>query len=166
MVNLTEDEYHALSPEERAISNLMYVVEYENANMYGSRVVNVADPEQNSDAATKGYVDRRVSEVYVPTRTSELVNDSGFLSSHQSLSGYYTKTQVDEISGNLAGRPAARLSVPESGIQQDLSVLNIVKVTRQKYRQMEEDGNVLSDRLYIVEAEDDGIIFGGNSFTC
>ena len=31
----------------------------------------------------------------IPTKTSQLTNDSGFLTSHQSLSNYYTKTQVD-----------------------------------------------------------------------
>jgi len=35
----------------------MYVVSYEHDNAYGSRITNVADPEQNSDAATKNYVD-------------------------------------------------------------------------------------------------------------
>ena len=55
--NVTEDEYHTLTTEERAISNMLYVVEYENLNLYGEKITNVADPEQNSDAATKNYVD-------------------------------------------------------------------------------------------------------------
>ena len=29
----------------------------------------------------------------IPTKTSDLQNDSGFLTSHQSLSNYYTKTE-------------------------------------------------------------------------
>lgn len=33
----------------------------------------------------------------VPTKTSDLTNDSGFLTSHQSLSNYYTKDQVDSF---------------------------------------------------------------------
>lgn len=31
----------------------------------------------------------------IPTKTSQLQNDSGFLTQHQSLTGYYTKTQTD-----------------------------------------------------------------------
>ena len=31
----------------------------------------------------------------MPTKTSQLENDSGFLTSHQSLDNYYTKTEVD-----------------------------------------------------------------------
>ena len=33
----------------------------------------------------------------MPTKTSQLTNDSGFLSAHQSLSNYYTKQQTDDI---------------------------------------------------------------------
>lgn len=60
---LTEDEYHALTTEERNISNMLYVVEYENDNMYGKRVVNVAEPELSSDASTKNYVDTLVKQL-------------------------------------------------------------------------------------------------------
>ena len=31
----------------------------------------------------------------IPTKTSQLTNDSGYLTEHQSLDNYYTKTQVD-----------------------------------------------------------------------
>ena len=33
----------------------------------------------------------------MPTKTSELDNDSGFLTAHQSLTDYYTKQQTDDI---------------------------------------------------------------------
>ena len=33
----------------------------------------------------------------MPTKTSDLVNDSGYLTAHQSLSNYYTKQQTDDI---------------------------------------------------------------------
>lgn len=32
----------------------------------------------------------------MPTKTSDLVNDSGFLTAHQSLSDYYTKEETDQ----------------------------------------------------------------------
>lgn len=40
----------------------------------------------------------------MPTKTSELTNDSGFLTAHQSLSDYYTKEQTDDI---IAGKQDA-----------------------------------------------------------
>lgn len=42
---------------------MLYVVEYENDNMYGKRVVNVAEPELSSDASTKNYVDTLVKQL-------------------------------------------------------------------------------------------------------
>lgn len=39
--------------------------------------------------------------VAVPTKTSELNNDSGFLTTHQSLANYYTKAEIDSIVGNI-----------------------------------------------------------------
>ena len=35
--------------------------------------------------------------VSVPTKTSQLTNDSGFLTSHQSLASYYNKTEVNSL---------------------------------------------------------------------
>lgn len=37
----------------------------------------------------------------IPTKTSELLNDVPFLTTHQSLEDYYTKTEVDELIYNL-----------------------------------------------------------------
>lgn len=72
------------------------------------------------------------------------------------------------VDSQMFSKSVVKLTIPESGTSQDLSVLNIVKVTKPRYQQMEQSGAILSDHLYIVEAEDDddGIIFGGNSFTC
>lgn len=41
-----------------------------------------------------------------------------------------------------------------------------MKLTQSRYDQMQQDGSILSDYLYIVQQDDNGIIFGGNSFTC
>lgn len=37
----------------------------------------------------------------VPTNVSAFTNDAGYLTQHQSLSNYYTKTEVDEMIGNI-----------------------------------------------------------------
>ena len=79
-------------------------------------MTNLGSPIDDSDAATKQYVDSKTSSIKVPTKVSELTNDSGFLTAHQSLDNYYDKTQVDEISANLAGKSVVRLSIPESNV--------------------------------------------------
>ena len=166
LINIGAEEYHELVKSGNTLSNAIYEVDYENDDCFGERLINVGEPLDDSDAATKHYVDQRVGAVKIPTKTSELINNSGFLTAHQSLSSYYTKDQVNEISTDLAGKSVVRLSIPENRIQQDLSVLNIVKLTKSKYQQLEQTGQILSSNLYVIEVEDNDIIFGGNSFTC
>ena len=77
-----------------------------------------SDLPDTKDFATKAYVDETVGQEastrqaadqelraslgekadidQIPTKTSQLVNDSGFLNAHQSLDDYYTKEQTDE----------------------------------------------------------------------
>ena len=60
----------------------------------------------------------------IPTKTSELTNDSGFLTEHQSLSGYYTKTEVDskvqeEATARAAADEALRAEIPTKTSQLD-----------------------------------------------
>lgn len=47
-----------------------------------------------------GFIDSTALDQYaknteIPTKTSQLTNDSGYLTEHQSLEEYYTKTQTD-----------------------------------------------------------------------
>ena len=114
--NFTEDEYHALTSEERAISNMLYVVEYENLNLYGEKITNVADPEQSSDAATKNYVDSEIANL-----SDEYQPKGNYLTSHQSLGNYYTKTQVNSISSYLSEQINSHESTPLTGKTYDLS---------------------------------------------
>lgn len=51
---------------------------------------------QRVDSTIFSIVDNKAWLSSVPTKTSELTNDSGYLSAHQSLSNYYTKEQTDE----------------------------------------------------------------------
>ena len=54
-------------------------------------VTQEASSRQASDRFISSIVDNKAWLSSVPTKTSELTNDSGFLSAHQSLSNYYTK---------------------------------------------------------------------------
>ena len=83
------------------------------------------------------YVDSKVQEeatareaadnalrAEIPTKTSELTNDSGFLTEHQSLSDYYTKTEVDgkvqvEADAREAADNALRAEIPTKTSQLD-----------------------------------------------
>ena len=99
-----------------------------------------SDIPSTSDLATKAYVDETVEQEasarqaadqelrtglgekadidQIPTKTSQLVNDSGYLTAHQSLSDYYTKEQTDEaISGALSSAGDSHYIESEDGQQ-------------------------------------------------
>ena len=52
------------------------------------------DGKVQEEASARQAADEAI-ESKIPTKTSQLTNDSGFLTEHQSLSDYYTKTEVD-----------------------------------------------------------------------
>lgn len=52
-------------------------------------------PTKDYQPATKKYVDDAKASIVVPTKTSELTNDSNFLTEHQSLTNYATIEYVD-----------------------------------------------------------------------
>lgn len=45
-------------------------------------ITNLSAPTTNTDAATKKYVDDLVGAITIPTKTSDLTNDSGFITSY------------------------------------------------------------------------------------
>lgn len=42
----------------------------------------------------EGIIDKKIEKIKIPTRLSQLLNDSGFISQHQSLKGYALKTDL------------------------------------------------------------------------
>ena len=98
-----------------------------------------SDISANADAATEEYVDDKVMQEalarqeadqqlrasigekanisQIPTKTSQLTNDSGFIGTEQ-LSDYYTKQQTDEaISSALSSAEVAKCIESEDGQQ-------------------------------------------------
>ena len=71
-----------------------------------------ADQELRASIAEKADIDQ------IPTKTSQLTNDSNFLTAHQSLSNYYTKQQTDEaISSALSSAGDSHYIESEDGQQ-------------------------------------------------
>ena len=54
-------------------------------NVDASKIHNLKTPSDDRDAANKKYVDDAVAGIIVPTKTSELTNDSGFITSAQGV---------------------------------------------------------------------------------
>lgn len=63
-------------------------------------------PTSDYNPATKKYVDDVKASIVVPTKTSELTNDSNFLTEHQSLTGLATETYVNnKVAGIVNSAP-------------------------------------------------------------
>ena len=63
-------------------------------------------PTKDYQPATKKYVDDAKASIVVPTKTSELTNDSNFLTKHQSLTGLATETYVNnKVAGIVNSAP-------------------------------------------------------------
>ena len=57
---------------------------------WGNIIGDIAD---QSDLTEK--IDEKIGDIVIPTKTSELTNDSGYLTEHQSLKGYATENWVE-----------------------------------------------------------------------
>lgn len=69
---------------------------YAGEGYVDEKVAQEAKARQEADQKLSDRIDEKAPLSAVPAKTSDLVNDSGFLTEHQSLSDYYTKTQTDE----------------------------------------------------------------------
>ena len=61
----------------------------------------------DADYANTTYVDEAVAAITVPTKVSELENDSGYLTEHQSLEEYATKQELQDA---IAAIPSTDLT--------------------------------------------------------
>lgn len=93
------------------LSNELYIVSSDTFNMYDERIVNLAEPELSSDAATKAYVDNKAASA--AEDISEISGDVGWLKSNTLTSVTLNGTaftvknnvasmQIDYINGGSA----------------------------------------------------------------
>lgn len=62
---------------------------------------NITDFPVLSTVATSGSYNDLTNKPSIPSKTSDLTNDSNFITSHQSLSNYYTKSEINELLGDI-----------------------------------------------------------------
>ena len=122
--NVTIEEYAQLLKEGTALSNCIYKVSSENFEAFGNKIVNVADPEYDQDAATKHYVDTEIHKVDVSDQLTSFAKSTdltAYARKSTTLAGYgitdaatpsYVDTQIqnidipgkiDRLSSNIIG---------------------------------------------------------------
>ena len=63
--------------------------------------VNVQSDWNQTNDTEDNYIQNKPTIPTVPTNVSAFTNDAGYLTSHQSLANYYTKTEVDSLVGDI-----------------------------------------------------------------
>ena len=87
--------------DEAALSD--YATKDELPSLTGYATIDYADSIVQQEAAARqaadmyisSIVDSKASIASIPTKTSQLANDSGYLTAHQPLTNYYTKAETD-----------------------------------------------------------------------
>lgn len=83
-----------------------YTLDWSGNAWFAGKVTQEGTPTDNKDLVNKKYVDDVKASITVPTKTSELANDSNFLTEHQSLTGLATETYVnDKVAGIVNSAP-------------------------------------------------------------
>lgn len=83
-----------------------YTLDWSGNAWFAGKVTQEGTPTDNKDLVNKKYVDDVKASITVPTKTSELTNDSNFLTEHQSLTGLATETYVnDKVAGIVNSAP-------------------------------------------------------------
>lgn len=54
-----------------------------------------------TNTSSKAYIQNKPTIPTVPTKVSSFANDAGYLTQHQSLANYYTKSEIDTKIGNI-----------------------------------------------------------------
>lgn len=92
------------------------------------RIGDVVITADEIGSVNQSYVDTAINSIVVPTKVSAFENDAGYLTEHQSLTNYYTKTEVDALTSDfITSIPAEYITESELDAkgyiteQQDLS---------------------------------------------
>ena len=99
VLHVSQDEYHQKVVAGTVLSNELYIVSSDTFNMYDERIVNLAEPELSSDAATKAYVDGKAASA--AEDISEISGDVGWLKSN-ALSGVTLNGAAFTVADNVA----------------------------------------------------------------
>ena len=116
VVNIAENDYYDLVANDKIDETTIYIVSSDFINAYGQQMKNLDAPVDDNDAATKNYVDQEIANL-----SNEYQPKGNYLTSHQSLGNYYTKTQVNSISSYLSEQINSHESTPLAGKTYDLS---------------------------------------------
>ena len=95
-----------------------YTLDWSGNGVYSGKLTVGTGPTANMDVATKQYVDTQTSSIVVPTKTSDLTNDSGFVDNT-----YHDSSKQDTLVSGTNIKTINNQSILGSG---NLDILNMV----------------------------------------
>ena len=98
---MTLTQYKGMSPDQRVSSDI-YVIEDDNIDAFDGKIINLADPDDPTDAANKKYVDNKISTLNAAAETSA----SNALTS--------AKNYTDQVSNSLNTTLTAAIETAKS----------------------------------------------------
>lgn len=126
LINIGAEEYFKLVKDGEVLSNAIYEISSDFSNAFGQQIKNVAEPTDDTDVTTKGYVDSKIETILDDCTTSAEVSAI--------VDGFgFTDTYVD-------------------GVKTDLSTMHISEVD---YFELVKNDNVVSNMVYVVSSDED-----------
>ena len=114
---------HAYDVDNQSYNNEIYITPTE------THIYNVVTPTNNGDAVPKSYVDSSISGLSIPTKTSDLTNDSGFITGMY-IASYGSSTYAEILAAYQANKVvycrASSNNPPSSGSQNRMAFLAYV----------------------------------------
>lgn len=134
-----------------------HTLDWSGNGWFAGKVTQEGSPVDNKDLTTKKYVDDKVAGIVVPTKTSELTNDSNYLTEHQSLDGYAKTTDLHthdnkEVLNTITAEKVAQWDNNTGG---STSGINIVTISQADYDALKtKDANT----LYLITTTNAGTV--------
>lgn len=159
VIHISKDEYEqrVAANNGSILSNVLYIVSSDVIDARGERIANLGNPVDLSDAVNLGYA------------------DSHYLTEHQSLSGYYTKSETNQLSTAFRYGLATTseltayetkadhnsgINILSNAISSKVLVdgqyaenIQLKNVTIEEYAQLLKEGNALSNCIYNVSSD-------------
>lgn len=142
------------------------------ADFGNQRITNIADPESEKDGVNKKYVDealKKISdfEASVPTRTSDIVNDSGFITKSDvpeapskvsqlvNDMGYITAADIPPSGGGTSGKVPTKLSELENDVgylksEEQYGYIGFASNGRRAFFDAQDNISIVSRSVHII----------------
>ena len=147
VVHISQEDYYSLVSSNKIDDSTLYIVSSDNINAYGEKIINVPTPEEDTDAVNKKYVDDLSvaikNDIKVPTKTSELTNDSNFTTTSELNK---VKTTINTLSNDVQTKSTVTIDGEKSD-------LNVVHISKDDYHDLIVKENLDNTTLYIVSSD-------------